>query len=181
MRVLILLVTSLFMSLAQATPVSHPDFQPTRDGLELKATATAKWMVFVSVYDAGLYASPDAKPSDVLKKDTPITLEIRYKVGVTKAQLTEAANVALKRQNSETVNKKYQDSVTALHKFYQDVKEGDRFRLDIRPDSGLSLYFNNKLQYQNPSLDFAEYYVGLWLGENPLSDDVRDALLDWSN
>ena len=181
MRLLLLIISSLFMSLAQAAPIAHPDFQSTRDSLELKAAATAKWMVFVSVYDAGLYANPEAKSSDVLNKDTPITLEIRYKVGVTKAQLTEAANVALERQHSKTTNKKYQDSVAALHKFYKDVKEGDRFRLDIRPDSGLSLYFNDKLQYQNPSLDFAEYYVGLWLGENPLSDDVRDALLNWSS
>lgn len=181
MRLIFFFMSALFMSMANATPVSNPDFQPIRDSLELKSTATAKWMVFVTVYDAGLYADVDTKPSDILKKDIPITLEIRYLVDVKKDQLIEAANVALKRQHTEKVNQQFQTSVEELHRSYQDVKEGDRFRIDIRPGTGLSLYFNDKLRYQNPSLDFAKYYVGLWLADNPLSDDVRDALLKWSN
>lgn len=179
MRLRLFLIATLFMSLANATPVSDPNFQPTRDGLELKATATAKWMIFVSVYDAGLYAQPDAKSSDVMQKIMPITLDIRYRVDVTKEQLTEAANVALTRQHSAETNKKFLSSVTALHGFYQNVKEGDRFRIDVRPDAGLSLYFNDQLRYQNESIEFANYYIGLWLDKNPLSDTVRKSLLNW--
>jgi len=180
MRLVLFFISVLLMSLAHATPFSHPDFQPTRDGIELKATATAKWMVFVSVYDAGLYAKADAKPSDVLQKDMPISLEIRYRVDVKREQLIEAADVALTRQHSTNIRQRFQASVDELHGFYQDVKEGDRFRLDVKPDTGLSLYFNDQLRYQNANLDFANYYVGLWLAEKPLSETVRTALLNWS-
>lgn len=180
MRVIVFFIYLLFMSMAHAIPISHPDFQPTREGIELKATATAKWMMFISVYDAGLYANVDAKASDVLQKVMPISLEIRYLVDVKKEQLIEAADVALKRQHSAEARQKFQASVDDLHRSYQDVKEGDRFRIDVKPDSGLSLYFNDQLRYQNSDLDFANYYVGLWLADNPLSDSVRTALLNWS-
>jgi hypothetical protein len=180
MRLLLFFISLFLMGLAQSTPITHPDFQPVRENIELKATATAKWMAFISVYDAGLYADVDAKASEVLQKDMPISLEIRYRVDVKKEQLIEAANVALKRQHKEDTCQKFQAFVDDLHRSYQDVKEGDRFRIDVKPDSGLSLYFNGQLRYQNTDLDFANYYVGLWLAENPLSDNVRTALLNWS-
>jgi hypothetical protein len=180
MRLISFLITVLFMSLAHGTPISHPDFESIRDGIELKATATAKWMAFISVYDVGLYASADVKAAELLQTDTPISLEIRYRTGVKKAQLIEAADVALARQHSVDIRLQFQVSVDELHGFYQDVKEGDRFRIDVKPGAGLSLYFNEQLRYQNANLDFAHYYVGLWLAEKPLSEKVRARLLNWS-
>jgi len=180
MRTIFFFIPVLFMSLAHATPITHPDFQPTRDGIELKSTATAKWLAFISVYDAGLYAIASAKASEVLQRNMPISLEIRYRVDVKKEQLIEAADVALTRQHSEDVRQQFQAAVDELHHSYQDVKEGDRFRIDVKPGSGLSLYFNDQLRYQNANLDFANYYIGLWLAENPLSETVRTALLNWS-
>jgi len=160
---------SLFFNTSIAAPVSHPDFQPTRGDVELKSTATATWLAFIDVYDAALYASSSAQANRLLVDKSPFSLEIRY----------EAADVALGRQHTEEQRAKYQSDVDALHTFYQDVVEGDRFRLDINPNNGLSLFFNDGLVYQNANLNFARYYVGLWLAEEPLSDAVRLGLLDW--
>lgn len=180
MRLISFLIVALFTSLAYATAITHSDFESTRDGIELKATATAKWMAFISVYDVGLYAGADVKAVELLQTDTPISLEIRYRTKVKKEQLIEAANVALVRQHPLETRQQFQVFVDELHYFYQDVKEGDRFRIDVKPDAGLSLYFNEQLRYQNANLDFANYYLGLWLAENPLSEKVRARLLNWS-
>lgn len=162
-----------------AASASHTDFQSTRGRLELKSTATATWLRFVEVYDAALYTQPDAKARQTLIADQPFSLEILYKVSLSKSQLIEGADVALGRQHSEQERALYQSDVDALHLSYQDVVEGDRFRLDISPDKGLSLFLNNELLYQNVSINFARYYVGLWVAENPLSDSVRTGLLKW--
>ncbi len=164
---------------AWATPVTHPDFPPTRGEIELKSTATATWLIFLDVYDVALYASPSAQSNTFLKEASPFSLEIRYKVALSKAQLIEGADIALGRQHSSLQVAHYQTNVDALHTFYRDVAEGDRFRLDISSDTGLSLFFNDELLYQNSNVAFAKYYVGLWLADNPLSDSVRDGLLDW--
>ena len=175
----VLLCYSLLMNISWAAPHSHPDFQSTRDDIELKSTATATWLAFIEVYDAALYAQPDAQAENILNGNGPFSLEILYKVSLSKSQLIEGADVALGRQHSEQQRASYQSDVDALHAFYQDVTEGDRFRLDIAPTDGLSLFFNDQLVYQNTSIDFARYYVGLWLAENPLSDRVRLGSLDW--
>ncbi|MBE0439643.1 MAG: chalcone isomerase family protein [Gammaproteobacteria bacterium] len=179
MRLLVFFTFLFLMGLAQATPISHPNFKSARGELELKATATAKWLAFVSVYDIGLYANPNAKTDDVLHTNMPLSLEIYYWVNLKKEQLIEAAEVALGRQHSDKTRRQFQIFVDELHHFYQDVEQGDRFRMDVRPDSGLALYFNDELRYQNARLDFANYYIGLWLAENPLSDKVRASLLNW--
>jgi hypothetical protein len=175
----VFLCYSLLLNISWATPHSHPDFQSTRDDIELKSTATATWLAFIKVYDAALYAQPHAQAEEVLNDNRPFSLEILYKVSLSKSQLIEGADVALGRQHSEQQRDTYQSDVDTLHTFYQDVTEGDRFRLDITPTDGLSLFFNDELVYQNTSIDFARYYVGLWLAENPLSDRVRAGLLDW--
>jgi hypothetical protein len=175
----VFLCYSLLLNISWAAPHSHPDFQSTRDDIELKSTATATWLAFIEVYDAALYAQPDAQAENVLNGNGPFSLEILYKVSLSKSQLIEGADVALGRQHSEQQRASYQSDVDALHAFYQNVTEGDRFRLDITPTDGLSLFFNDQLVYQNTSIDFARYYVGLWLAENPLSDRVRLGLLDW--
>lgn len=169
----------MFASSSWATTASHPDFQSTRGETELKSTATATWLAFIEVYDAALYADPETQAEQLLVADAPFSLEILYKVSLSKSQLIEGADVALGRQHTEQQRAKHQNDVDALHGFYQDVVEGDCFRLDILPNQGLALFFNDKLLYQNNSLEFARYYVGLWLAKNPLSDSVRSDLLDW--
>jgi len=178
-RFLIGLLCSLFFSLSWAKPIVHPDFPSTRGELELKSTATATWLIFIDVYNAALYAEPQAQAYRLLDDERPFSLEIRYQVSLSKAQLIEGADVALGRQHSQQQRALYQQDVDTLHTFYQDVTEGDRFRLDIHPDKGLALLLNDKLLYQHPSIDFARYYVGLWLADNPLSDDLRSDLLNW--
>ena len=170
---------TVLFNLSWAAPASHPDFQTVRGELKLKSTATATWLVFIDVYDAALYAEPDGQANLLLEDDRPFSLEIRYKVALSKSQLIEGADVALSRQHSKQQRSFYQNDVNKLHYYYQDVSEGDRFRLDIHPDDGLSLLFNDELLYKNANIDFARYYVGLWLAENPLSNPVREGLLDW--
>ncbi len=176
---LIGLLILLLINPAWATPVSHPDFQSTRGEIELKSTATATWLVFIDIYDAALYASPNADPGTLLVGDMPFSLEIHYKVSLSKAQLIEGADVALGRQHSKQQIARYKTDVDALHNYYRDVAKGDRFRLDISNDTGLALFFNGVLLYRNSDVGFAKYYVGLWLAENPLSNAVRQGLLDW--
>lgn len=178
-RLLVICLMLQYLNPVWATPVSHPDFQPARGEIELKSTATATWLAFIDVYDAALYTSPDAQSGSLLEADAPFSLEIRYKVSLSKDQLIEGADVALGRQHTKQRIAAYQSEVDALHTHYRNVDEGDRFRLDISNPGGLALFFNNELLYENSDVDFALYYVGLWLAENPFSDAVREGLLDW--
>ena len=170
---------SLLINIGWTMPASQLDFQPSRGEIELKSMATATWLGFIDVYDAALYAAPGVQAGQVLKVNHPFSLELHYKVSLSKSQLIDSADEVLSRQNTKNQQALYQNDIDALHGFYQDVISGDRFRLDIHHDKGLSLFFNDKLLYQNTNISFARYYLGLWLAENSLSESLRTELLNW--
>jgi|TARA_B100000795_G_scaffold99677_1_gene73297 hypothetical protein len=170
---------SLLFNISWAMPPSQLDFQPSRGEVELKSIATATWLGFIDVYDAALYAAPEVQARQVLRGNHPFSLELHYKVSISKSQLINSADEVLSRQHTKNQRALYQSDINALHDFYQDVTKGDRFRIDIRHDKGLYLFFNDELLYQNTNISFARYYLGLWLAENSLSESLRKELLNW--
>ena len=94
-RFFISFLALLYLNPVLATPVSHPHFQPMRGEIELKSTATVTWLAFIDVYDAALYVGDGAQPTTLLEGPSPFSLELRYKVSLSKAQLIEGADVAL--------------------------------------------------------------------------------------
>jgi len=170
---------SLLFNISWAMPPSQLDFHASSSEVELKSTSTATWLGFIDVYDAALYAAPDIQASQILRGNHPFSLELRYKVSLSKSQLINSAEEVLSRQHTKNKRALYQKDTNALHDLYQDVTSGDRFRLDIHHDKGLSLFFNDELLYQNTNISFARYYLGLWLAENSLSESLRKELLNW--
>jgi hypothetical protein len=60
---------------------------------------------------------------------------------------------------------------------YEDVVAGDRYALTYRPDLGTELSKNGRHLRTIPGADFAAAYFGIWLGDAPLDDALRDQLL----
>ena len=67
--------------------------------------------------------------------------------------------------------------IDALHRAYRDVRPDDRYSLTYLPDVGTELRLNNELLASIPGNDFAEAYFGIWLGNQPLDEGLRDELL----
>lgn len=178
-----LVIIGLIALLALAGRVTanspHAHFAPQRGELSLRGTATGTWMKFIKVYDAALYAPIEARPSQVLSAPIPLVLEIRYRVDVRRDQLVEAAMTALERQHDSQSLARYERETQVLHSAYRDVTQGDRFRLELWPETGVALFFNDERVASINDAGFAAFYLGIWLGEPPLSDAVRQSLLDW--
>ncbi|WP_159435525.1 chalcone isomerase family protein [Ectothiorhodosinus mongolicus] len=154
---------------------------PSNQDLVLKSSGTATWMRFVRVYDAALFAPSDARVEQVLQKDVPLSLKIEYLIGVSADNIVKAADVALARQHGPEVLDRYSTHIQRLHQSYQSTEPGDRYRLDYRPGEGISLWFNDQYLVSINDDKFARLYVGIWLGEQPLSERLRTALLNWED
>jgi chalcone isomerase-like protein len=57
------------------------------------------------------------------------------------------------------------------------VSPGDRYALTYVPDVGTELRLNEESLATIPGEDFAEAYFGIWLGDQPLDEGLRDKLL----
>ena len=149
---------------------------PVQATLTEAGSATARYAGLIKIYDATLRVSPQTSREDVLSAMTEKELEIRYRVDIAAKDLIKAASVTLEKQHDSEIRERFREETEQLHAHYRDVSEGDRFALQAKDDT-LSLLFNGENQVIISKPGFAAYYLGIWLGEAPLSDKVRDQLL----
>lgn len=140
--------------------------------LTLTGTGTARYLFF-TLYDAALYAPGNA--GNIAASDN-LCLEICYRRELEAAVLADAANSILERQNSPDRLTRLAPHVRTLHDAYRPVNRGDRYRL-CRDNGRLSLTLNGEPQVSIDNAELARAYLDIWLGEQPLSDELRDALI----
>lgn len=143
--------------------------------LELKGTGDVYYARLIHVYDAALYGPPQTPAPDLLASGAPACLELVYRVGLDRDKFVLAAERILARQHEDLTP--LRPRIDALHAAYRDVAEGDRYRLCYAPGAGTELALNDTALIRIEGEDFARTYLGIWLGERPLSDRLRDDLL----
>lgn len=141
--------------------------------LPLRSEATAKWL-FIDVYNASLYAPPHTNRQSILDEQTPLKLKLCYLHKISKEEFVEAASKAL----PENLDKPLQAAVDGLHQAYQKVQPQDCYQLSYSQRQGVVLSFNDKPVYQTKTPGFKQLYFGIWLGKEPLSETVKEELLE---
>jgi hypothetical protein len=145
--------------------------------LELKGAGLARYAVFIRVYGAGLYG-PEGVPGDsLLERGESKRLEIEYFVDIKASDLALAADTILKKQLSPSQFQALEPRIRQLHDAYRDVRPGDRYAMEYLPGDGTRLTLNGEPLVTVAGPDFARAYFGIWLGNDPLSRGLRDALL----
>jgi hypothetical protein len=162
----------LLLALSGLFTPAFANLPPTPD-LSLRGESIGKW-IFFSIYDAKLYLPAQSQASQVLSESLPGRLQICYLREIRKDQLIEAAQHVL---DDLSLSETQQAQINALHAAYRDVKEGDCFVMDYQPRTGLTLYFNGQPVHQESDPSFKATYWQVWLGQQPLSERVRDQLL----
>lgn len=136
------------------------------------------WYGIFKVYVAALYAPADVEPDAILDSDVPRVLEITYLRSVAAEDIRTATNEVLNEQYSEDERADFADDFERFNQLYRDVEDGDTYRYEYVPEDKESrLYYNGELQGRATGARFARTYLGIWLGEPPLSDDLKAALL----
>jgi hypothetical protein len=70
-----------------------------------------------------------------------------------------------------------QERVAQINAVYRTVGKGDRSALSYMPGKGTVLWINGESMITIEGEDFARLYFRIWLGEQPISKLMRDALL----
>ncbi len=167
--------------LASFGVLASTDF-PERIQLENHAlqrigSGTARYGGIIRVYDAALYAPSRSSRADILDTAVPKRLEIVYHRSIEAELLAEAAQHTLERQHGTDVLDRWRYDIQRLHAAYRDVSDGDRFALAVVPGQGVTLEFNGREVARIDEPEFGRIYFGIWLGDEPLSASLRDALL----
>ena len=132
------------------------------------------WMV--DVYSAALYGPEDWRAKRDFQTDAPSILVIEYHRAMQAADLVNAANDVLSRQN-EGLPPEVVKGVAKIHSLYKDIYKGDRYELRYHPEGSTGLWLNGDLVGVVHGREFAKYYFRIWLdSKHPLNTELREDL-----
>ncbi|TKB07268.1 chalcone isomerase family protein [Desulforhopalus sp. IMCC35007] len=172
-KVMMLTIAGLFLILpgAHATPM---------ESMQLLGSGEARYLRFIKVYDASLYANQPVAAEDILNPDISKCLNLEYDVAVGKEDFITVANTVLHRQFSKNQLSAVETELEALHDSYIDVKKGDKYTLCYNNSEYQTTLAHNAIELVSVnSPAFAEVYFSIWLGStNPLDEKLRNKLLE---
>jgi hypothetical protein len=186
MRVLLALLCALALNLAQAAEVAGVKLPeqvvgPGDAKLVLNG-AGLRMRLFFKVYVMGLYL-PERKPKaeEILSLAGPKRIAIHMLRDVSAESFTEALIDGLRKNHSDAEMVRFGPRIaqlTAIMAEIKEAKEGMAIDMDWVPSGGLRLRVDGQATGQ-PIVgeDFYRALLRIWLGPNPVQDDLKAALL----
>ena len=144
--------------------------------LHLHGLGLLRYRILFRGYVAALYL-PDGVSGDRALDDLPRRLELSYFWAIKGKDFAHAADALLARSLDPEQVSGLRERLDTFHLAYRDVEPSDRYSLTYRPGVGTELRLNDEPLVTVPGNDFARAYFGIWLGDHPLDEELRNDLL----
>lgn len=163
---------------ADSVRVKEASFPTSFDADGRRFTLIGHGLFEYMIWDAyaGAYYQDADTPQPQPQSAVPRHLELAYFHAIEAEDFAEATRDKVRDTLDEA---SYEALLPALRDFndqYRDVEPGDRYALRWDGEQ-LSLAFNDETLYRGEDPVLANALFGIWLGEAPLNEDFRDALL----
>jgi hypothetical protein len=178
-RLLLLMALALPAAAAEVAGVKFADtVRVAQATLELKGAGLRK-RFFFEVYAIGLYV-PDAKADPLAQSGAKrVAMHMLRDVGA--ERFTEALVDGMRRNLDETAMRALEPRIAHLSAIMAEVKEakkGMAIALDWVPGAGTRVTIDGvPAGAPIEGEDFYRALLGIWLGERPVQDDLKRALL----
>jgi len=161
----------------EAAGVKMPD-SVTVEGktLKLNGMGLRKKVVF-KVYVAGLYLESLSKdPAAVLSSDQIRSMRLWILRSLKGSQITEAIVESFEK-NSKAQMGALKARLDKFNAMFPDVTEGDQIEMTYVPGKGTIVIAKGTEKGVIEGKDFADALFSVWLGPNPVQEDLKKALL----
>jgi hypothetical protein len=132
--------------------------------------------MLVKVYVAGLYlARPTSDATTALAPDAPRRIVLRMMRNLDRKKLDEALTKGFV-DNAGSQLPALQGRLNQLRSVLSDVHEGDVLEFTYLPGGGTVVHGNGR-QITIPGKDFSDALFSIWLGNRPVDENLKRALL----
>ena len=178
-----LILAALMLSLctlasaAEVAGVNVPD-TATVDGkaLKLNGAGLRKKAIF-KVYVAGLYVeNPMHDAAALLSSNQVKSMRLHMMRDLTGKKISDAIVEGFQR-NSAAQQDKLRARLDQLTGMFSDVSEGEEIVLTWLPDKGTKVTVRGTDRGTIEGRDFADALFAVWIGPNPVQDDLKKALV----
>ena len=162
---------------AEVSGVKVPDTE-TVDGknLKLNGAGLRKKAIF-KVYVAGLYVENPIHDATALLSSNQIkSMRLHMMRNLKGRQISDAIIEGFER-NSKAQQDKLKSRLDQLTAMFPDVAEGDDVVMTWIPDKGTKVTIRGTDRGTIEGRDFADALFAVWLGPDPVQDDLKKALV----
>jgi chalcone isomerase-like protein len=177
---LVLSLTLALPALAKEKEVAGVKFPDTVsvEGKALKLNgAGLRTKAIFKVYAAGLYVeTPSQDAAQVISSDQIKRVRMYMLRDLEKKKITEAITEGMERNNKAAMPslKARLDTVNAA---IPDLKKGDELMITYVPGKGTLVQSKGGQELSVEGKDFADALFSVWLGKDPVDDDLKDGML----
>ncbi len=133
--------------------------------------------LFFKVYVAGLYLENRSKdPASILSSEQIKSMRLHILRTLSGSELSDAISEAFWR-NVKSPRSVFEARLQKLSKMFPSVVSGDNITLTYVPGKGTKVFAKGQEKGIVEGKDFADALFAVWLGDNPVQDDLKRALL----
>jgi hypothetical protein len=144
--------------------------------LKLNGMGLRKKVVF-KVYVAALYLeTPSKDAAAIISADQIKRMQLSVLRSLKASQVTEAISEGFEK-NSKAQMGALKDRLSKFNAMFADVVEGDQILMTYVPGKGTLVSVKGAEKGAVEGKDFADALFSVWLGPNPVQEDLKKALL----
>jgi len=165
---------------AEVAGVKMPDSMETEGkALKLNGAGLRKKVVF-KVYVAGLYLEhPTKDAATAVSSDEVKSMRLHILRTLEASKITEAIGEGFER-NSKAQMASLKERLDKFNAMFPNVVEGDEIVMTYVPAKGTIVNAKGAEKGVIEGKDFADALFSVWLGSNPVQEDLKKALLGGS-
>lgn len=177
------LAVLLMTSMAEAREVSGkniPESMTVGENTLILSGAGTRTKMWMSIYAAGLYLPKKMQNAQkIINDDIPMAIKIHIISGLMSAKKMENA---LRDGFERSTNGNLTPLKDRIEQFIlaqkAELSKDDILEYVYIPGKGVSVFSKGKLVTTVEGLDFKKAVFGIWLGDTPCDEDLKEELLD---
>jgi hypothetical protein len=137
--------------------------------------------LMLKIYVVGLYVPAKTKSADaVIGSRQPRLARLVMKRDLGAATVWDAFDEGIQANSSPAELAAIQSELVEIEKLFNDlgqVKEGDVLDIEFLPDGSTAVKYQGQAKGTIASADLQRALLKIWLGQSPVQDDLKAALL----
>jgi hypothetical protein len=176
-----IVLTSISFSQVKVQGVTFPAKLGIDNKIVVLNGAGVRNKYFMNVYVAGLYLrSKSSNPREIINADQPMAVRLQIISSlVTKERMAQSIIEGFEFSTGGNI-KPIQKEIDMILKIFRadEIKVGDVFDIFYTPGKGVTATKNGKdYKILIKGLHFKKALFGIWLGEEPVDDPLKDKML----
>jgi hypothetical protein len=136
---------------------------------QLQGSHHFKYKIFFSVLTGALYQEMEGEGE---------RLVFTYTRNIKAEDLVSSSTTHLEKTRTAEKLEEYAELLAEIQGAYTDLEKNDQYAITVLPEKGIWLERDGEVVFHSDNAEFGDWYLDIWLGDPPISEEMKKALLE---